>query len=432
MKKKVGIVGFGYVGKSMYRLFPEAKIYDKFQSGYNSLESKWDVNDCDLAIVCVPTPSNREDLSCNTSIVEDVVKWIKAPLILIKSTIPPGTTDYLKKKYGKRICFSPEYVGEGGYYVPEWKYPHPVKIETHTFLIVGGDKKDTSEIIDIFQEKLGPTKQYVQTTTKTAELTKYMENIWGAMKVTFSNEFYDIAKSFGVDYNELRELFLLDGRTERMHTSVFPNKRGFAGKCLVAGTKLRTDEDKFIDVEDVGKGDKIFNGNFYDLVTKIAKREVRETIEIRARGRKIQGSFDHIHIIYDEETNQLKEIELKDIKVGDWIFVPQQAEGKKVEFSLPARPNNYVDWIDDKIIIDRDWARLIGLYLAEGCMSQDYSVIWSFGEKEEYLADEVVSILKNKGIRANKKLQVSNGTYGLSTCWIVRVRLCWLQEAFRV
>jgi len=246
---KIGVIGKGYVGKAIYNLFKDHyEIVAKDKEG-----DYLKINECDLSVVCVPTPMNK-DGSCDTSIVEEVIKWIEAPLILIKSTVPPGTTFQLKRRWGKRICFSPEYVGEGGYYIPEWQYPHPTKIESHTFLVVGGDKKDTSEIVDIFQEKLGPTKKYVQTDANTAELTKYMENIWGAMKVTFSNEFYSIAKAFNVDYNELRELFLLDSRTEPMHTSVFPNKRGFAGKCypkdlhgLIEATRQAGYESKLLE-----------------------------------------------------------------------------------------------------------------------------------------------------------------------------------------
>jgi UDPglucose 6-dehydrogenase len=59
-----------------------------------------------------------------------------------------------------------------------------------------------------------------------------MENCFLATKVTFCNEFYDIAESFGVDYNELREIWLLDGRIGRSHSTVFEDKRGFTGKCL--------------------------------------------------------------------------------------------------------------------------------------------------------------------------------------------------------
>jgi UDP-glucose 6-dehydrogenase len=59
-----------------------------------------------------------------------------------------------------------------------------------------------------------------------------MENSFLALKVTFCNEIYDIAQAVGVDYNELRELWLLDPRIGRSHTFVMPDARGFGGKCL--------------------------------------------------------------------------------------------------------------------------------------------------------------------------------------------------------
>ena len=67
---------------------------------------------------------------------------------------------------------------------------------------------------------------------RTAELAKYMENCYLATKVTFCNEFYDIANAFGVDYNQLRETWLLDPRIGRSHTFVYENARGFGGNCL--------------------------------------------------------------------------------------------------------------------------------------------------------------------------------------------------------
>ena len=176
----------------------------------------------------------KEDGFADIGIVEDAIENLKTPLILIKSTVPPGTTKALSEKYlDKKIAFSPEYIGEGKYYVPEWKYPHPTEIKHHTFMIVGAeDRAVASAIIDLFVPVLGPDKEYIITDSTSAELTKYMVNCWGAMKVSFCNEFYDIAKLFGVDYNELRELFLKDSRTERMHTAVFPRERGFGGKCF--------------------------------------------------------------------------------------------------------------------------------------------------------------------------------------------------------
>jgi nucleotide sugar dehydrogenase len=227
MPNKVVIVGYGYVGKAYHKVFPDAMIYDPaFEDSCEIV----DVNTNDLAIVCVPTPS-LEDGSCDISIVEETIAWLETPLILIKSTIPPGTTAYLKKKYKKRICHSPEYVGEGGYYVSP-KYLSPTDVLQHPFMIIGGDPKDRSDILDFFKPVFGPEKFYYQVDETTSELIKYMENSWIAMKVAFCNEFFEIAKRFDVDYDTLREGWLLDPRVERPHTAVFRDKRGFNTKCI--------------------------------------------------------------------------------------------------------------------------------------------------------------------------------------------------------
>jgi len=236
MIKRIKVYGSrGYVGKAIVNLF-EGHYYILEDDpilliSFNNVKhTSKEIGD--LAIVCVPTLM-KEDGSCDISIVESVIKKAGEPLILIKSTIPPGTTKKLKLKYNKRICFSPEYIGEAGYMIPFWKgYPHPTDMKYHDFQIFGGDRKDTNELIQVFQKVLGPHCKYIQTDSTTAEVTKYMENAWLATKVTFCNEFYNIAKVFGVGYNELRELFLLDGRVERMHTSVFEESFGFGGKCL--------------------------------------------------------------------------------------------------------------------------------------------------------------------------------------------------------
>ncbi len=223
--KKVAIVGVGYVGKSYAKLFPNPYLYD-IDKG-----TKEGVNTCDLAIICVPTPM-REDGSCDTSIVEEILGWLTTPLILIKSTVPPGTTRILKQKFKKRICHSAEYIGEGGYFIPFWKYPHPTEPLYHDFMIIGGDQKDREEILQFFYPVLGATKTYFQVDETTSELIKYMENSAIATKVTFCNEFFNIAEKFGVSYDQLREGFVLDKRQGEMFTLVYKNKRGFGGKCL--------------------------------------------------------------------------------------------------------------------------------------------------------------------------------------------------------
>lgn len=243
--KKVAVIGFGYVGKAMVRFLKdhyEVKVYDPYISDNDSellqknverVISFDDVNACELGIICVPTPQSDTG-SVDIEIVTNTVKQLNTPLILIKSTVPPKTTKKLVAETGKHIAFSPEYIGEGKYVVQWWKdkgYPHPTDMKYHDFQIVGGERNTRVAIIQFLKLVLGPEVRYIQTDSTTAEVTKYMENAWGATKVTFCNEFANMAEAMGVDYDELRELWLLDGRVERMHTAVFKDNRGFGGKC---------------------------------------------------------------------------------------------------------------------------------------------------------------------------------------------------------
>lgn len=238
---KVAIIGYGYVGKGMHRLFkdkaiavydPQAKQEDLVIPSENTKVNlpREFTKECDLAVVCVPTMM-KDNGQCDTSIVDEVVGWIEAKYILIKSTIEPGTTDRLIKKTGKHITFSPEYMGEGKYFIPAWKYPDPVDPTSHGFMVIGGEKEDTDEVVAMIIRIMGPHTQFVQLSAKEAEVVKYWENIWGAMKVIFTNHMYDCMQALGVSFYRAREGWVADPRVEKMHTAVFKDARGFSGKC---------------------------------------------------------------------------------------------------------------------------------------------------------------------------------------------------------
>jgi nucleotide sugar dehydrogenase len=246
--KKILVVGYGYVGKAMVDMLREhydVLVYDPTYSGANNFENVSfmseiaDAKDCVLGVICVPTPQ-KDDNSCDTSLVKKAVKEINAPVILLKSTVSPGTTERLKKETGKRIVFSPEYVGESKYYNPYFNND----MKAVPFLILGGAEEDGNYILDLFLPILGPTKQYFKTAALNAEVTKYMENTFFATKITFVNEMYEICKAFGADWYDVREGWLLDPRVERMHTAVFPEKRGFSGKCLPKDTSALVEASK--------------------------------------------------------------------------------------------------------------------------------------------------------------------------------------------
>ena len=191
---KVAIVGLGYVGTAMNKLFAQAVVYDEPKG----VGSRDEVNECEAAFVCVPTPAGVNG-ACDTSVVDDVLGWLDTDVIILRSTVPVGFTERMCAKTGKNIVFQPEYCGETA--------DHPY-----------GDL---------------------------SELAKYMENCYLAAKVTFCNEFYDIAQKAGVSYTELRETWLMDERMGRSHTFVYPDKRGYDGKCLpkdVAALIAQADE----------------------------------------------------------------------------------------------------------------------------------------------------------------------------------------------
>jgi len=233
--KTIGVVGAGYVGKAVIGLFEddyEVLIYDPyFEGGFNGhrfVSNLSELDNVDLLVICVPTQMN-EDGSCDTSLVEDSIKGTAVKLILIKSTVPPGTSDYLSEKYNKEIVFSPEFAGESKYWSP---YAFDTDMKEMPYYIFGGKPEVTKKMVELYIPFLGPTKKYLQTEAKTAEMVKYMENCYFAAKVTMCQEFYEICEKVGVDYNKARELWLHDPRINPMHTAVFVDNRGFFGKCF--------------------------------------------------------------------------------------------------------------------------------------------------------------------------------------------------------
>lgn len=232
---KIGIVGYGYVGKGMARMFSDhdVRIYDPHIAGqYDNpahVSDEAGVMAADLVLVCVPTPACGHGAD-TSAVVQSVERFAKAKLICIKSTVPPGTTQKLIDRYGHHVHFSPEYMGEGANYVDPSRYPDPRDAKSHPFCIVGGDR--TEEVLAIFQRVMATSARYIPTTATAAELCKYMENTFLAMKVAFCNDWYDICKAHGVTYNAVRELWLADPRVDPSHTLVFPDQRGFDGKCL--------------------------------------------------------------------------------------------------------------------------------------------------------------------------------------------------------
>ena len=221
-KPSVLIIGFGTVGHNLYKELwtndgpLNVNIYDK----YKGLNNRG-LNQYDLAFICVDTPLNEENCLDKTEVV-NALNENDAEVFVIKSTCPVGTTNFLGIKYKKRVVYSPEYYGNT---------QHCNNFDFN-FTILGGEKEDCIYVQQILQRCYDARHTFHITDSDTAELVKFMENSWLATKVSFCNQFYDIAKEYRVNYEELRELFILDPRVNPSHTFVYRDKPYWDSHCL--------------------------------------------------------------------------------------------------------------------------------------------------------------------------------------------------------
>ena len=213
------IIGYGTVGGNLCRDLKALKpaVFDK----YKGIDTRAPGTRYTAAFICVDTPYT-EDNPCDTSEVKNAILENDADVYVVKSTVLPGTVDALCSETGKKIIFSPEYYG-GTQHCNNFSFD---------FTILGGDKDSCVKVIQLLQRVYDGRHQFRITDAKTAELAKYMENCFLATKVSFCDQFFNIAEKAGVDYEELRELFTLDPRVGASHTFVYRDHPYWDSHCL--------------------------------------------------------------------------------------------------------------------------------------------------------------------------------------------------------
>lgn len=193
-------------------------IYDKFKTECNT---KRDIK-YDFAIICVDTPYVSKENPCDMSQVRNALIENEADIYIIKSTVLPTSTKKFAEELGKNIIFSPEYYGT----------THFANNYLFDFTILGGELEHTTKVAQLLQNVYDGRHKFYFTDSTTAELCKYMENSYLATKVSFCQQFYEIAKEIGVNYEELRELFVADRRVNPSHTFVFDEHPYWKSHCL--------------------------------------------------------------------------------------------------------------------------------------------------------------------------------------------------------
>jgi UDPglucose 6-dehydrogenase len=167
-----------------------------------------------------------QDGSQDLSYVESTfTKATNKPIYILKSTVLPGTTDELSKKYPNfKIIFSPEFLTE-----------RTAKLDmlTQSRIILGGESSLTEKAKTLFNQRF-KIKNIIQTDSKTAELTKYMNNTFFATKVSIMNEFKLLCDKIGANWEDALMGFISDGRIGDSHLNVpgHDGKLGYGGTCF--------------------------------------------------------------------------------------------------------------------------------------------------------------------------------------------------------
>ncbi len=226
MKYSVGIIGNGFVGESQAFAFsPTCNIlvYDK--NPLKSINPIEDVLKSDFVFVCVPTPMKKDGTQDFTFIKNVFENAKEGPIYIIKSTILPGSTKLLQKKFKNLdIIFSPEFLTE-----------RTAKLDmlTQTRIIFGGNKKLTAKCEDLFSQRF-MNRTFIHTDSTTAEYIKYMNNNFFATKVSIMNEFFRLGKKIGIDWDTAIYGFAADQRIgdSHLHVPGPDGKFGFGGTCF--------------------------------------------------------------------------------------------------------------------------------------------------------------------------------------------------------
>lgn len=231
----IGIVGNGFVGNSiatgMFGFVEDVKIYDIDEArSTNTLNET--VNESDIIFLSVPTPMRNVlggeiDLTILGNALQSIEDELQDndPVIVIKSTIVPGTMEGLQASHANlKLVFSPEFLTE--------RYARLDFINSAR-IVLGGAQADVNVVEGVLKPRF-PGAKFIKTDFATAQLIKYMANCFFSVKVSFMNEMKQVCDATAANWDDAIAGFISDGRIGNSHISVpgHDGSLGFGGKCF--------------------------------------------------------------------------------------------------------------------------------------------------------------------------------------------------------
>ena len=265
---KIGIIGLGAVGAAIEKGFKYVghKTYGHDIKYNTNIE---DVLPAEIIYVCVGTPPDKNE-HCDISSVLQVVDKLNQleynGIIAIKSTVKPGTTDSLIKLYPNlTFAFVPEFLRE--------RCAYEDFVYNNNILVVGTE--DDAVYNKIVKSHGDLPVHKVKIKIIEAELMKYFSNTYKAMRITFANSFYKVAKHYGANYDVIKDTFLYHGVQEGHYLNVNKTFGGYGGMCLPKDVKAMKSLVKEIDLDlNIFDFMDIENDKFVKKVPKGMRKEI--------------------------------------------------------------------------------------------------------------------------------------------------------------
>ena len=228
---KIGIIGYGVVGKAIdYTLSKSFEIvkYDKFfsYSDFNELKL------CEVVFISVPTPFDCKDYKVDDSAIIESLKKLEGlnygGIVIIKSTVPPGSTNRYLSDFNLKIVFNPEFLREST--TPNEDF------ENQDTIVIGTSSINDYEIVKrMYEEVALDSAEYFHTSPSEAEMIKCSQNTMLASRVALANIIYDACIENDVNYDKVKKIAFDRFEILGPHMTLVPGpdgSRGFGGKCL--------------------------------------------------------------------------------------------------------------------------------------------------------------------------------------------------------
>lgn len=363
VNENIGVVGQGFVGTAVREKFKDhfnvytfdinkreqSKIFTKNQISEEYCTLSDLVESCEILFLCVPTPMFPSG-KCDTGIVENAIididklakKSNKKPIVILKSTVPPGTVESFNKDYKNvGIVFSPEFLTEANS-IEDFK--------KQTRIILGIDWIEYIEpIMNVFSICF-PKANIITLSSSEAEMSKYMINTFLATKVSFFNDMFRVIEGINtsgtidrkMSFESIVSAMLLDPRIGKSHYMVPgpDGDYGYGGHCFPGNHTVETPYGK-ITLEDAYK--KFNSGTLLEclsfdhnicyletkMINKVTKNHYEGDLLIfeLENGKSFKCTAEHLFPI--NRNGNLILVQAKDILESDDFYSASEYINKK-------------------------------------------------------------------------------------------------------